>query len=260
MIITEFFKAACAESVDIKDEMYKDKEDQFKDLDLKIKTGNLIVKCKVKRDNEKFNIVSGVNIFKSGTFSYKALISKFGEAAKCLLRGEEGHIRRDCYLRNTKCDKCAKYGHSTDKCSYSSRFFNNKNEENPDEFDEDMDIQTIEMKPFTLTTRIMKYSNSVNNICNENVQVRSGTRSNLSQTNKSKQSSHHSHSIHLSNQAKTSRSTTKTETGKRKTLDQVNKEPTEKDKKTKTESPAIDQEKQKKHDESRSGMFDEVDL
>ena len=92
------------------------------------------------------------------------------------------------------------------------------------------------------------------------LQIRSVNRSNSIQSNKTKQSSHHSYPVQLANQVKTSRTSVKTETGKRKTLDQVNKETAEKDKKTKTESPAVDQAKQKKNDESRSGMFDEVDI
>lgn len=98
-------------------------------IDLQIKTGNILVKIKHKRESTDL-IVSGIHLLGK----HKVFIHKLGEKPKCLRCNQIGHIRKDCPKNSLSCTKCKKIGHIAEKCTMAQAIANNI-DDFPDEDD-----------------------------------------------------------------------------------------------------------------------------
>ena len=134
----------------------------------------------------------------------------------------------------------------TEKCSFSKRLFNDKIEENPDEYDETFK-DSYPIEEISLKSKVMqdvKYNN-------ETKQPKTSYRLSLSGHSNYSQNNN-------TNSNKIQRSTAKNELPKKRHIETGTKD-IENDKKSKTFSQTK-LAKQKEFEEQRSGMFDEVPM
>lgn len=109
--VIEFFKRGgeCI-SVSTTEEVVSEKVSDL--LEIKVKTGNFLVKVKQKKDAKELNVLGIQNLSK-----HKCLVNKFGSKPKCLRCDEVGHIRKNCPKNSLTCNKCKKKGHVAEKCN-----------------------------------------------------------------------------------------------------------------------------------------------
>ena len=97
--------------------------------DLKIKTGNIIVKIKHKKEANE-SAVTGIQTIDK----FKCFVNKFGEKPRCLRCNEIGHIRKNCPKNSMLCLICKKTGHLDTDCNMALKTANPQ-VEFPDEDD-----------------------------------------------------------------------------------------------------------------------------
>ena len=107
----EFFKKnGDSVSVTASEEVVTEKDDGLPEI--KVKTGNLLVKVKQKKDSKDLNILGIQNVSK-----HKCFVNKLGSKPKCLRCEEVGHIRKNCPRNSLTCKKCKKTGHVAEQCN-----------------------------------------------------------------------------------------------------------------------------------------------
>lgn len=150
--ISDFFKKnGDISSVSIIEEVTSLNLDDLSEI--KVKTGNLLVKIKQKKDSKDLP-VTGIHMIQS----FKCFVHKLGEKPKCLRCNETGHIRKKCPKNSIFCIKCKKIGHVISNCNMALAT-TNQIVEAPDEHDDTHeDLTGLED-----TSIKDNYSSSINN-------------------------------------------------------------------------------------------------